>query len=289
MRDEIERMLTLQIIQPSKSAWGAPCILVRKPPEKGKPVPHRFVVDYRSLNEITVSDGYPIPTVQNILDFLCPGSGKYFAKLDLASGYWQVRLNPADRHKTAFCTQLGLWEFLSLPMGLKTSSNTFQRILNTVFSDFLYQFVIIYVDDIICWSDSQEQALKHCEKILSRASDYGVQLKLTKCKFFATTVDILGHQITPDGRRPTSKGIEAIINLPSPKNTTELKKFLGMVGFLREYIRNMSTRTLHFRSLLKKGVRFQWDEVHEAEFNDLKQAITSPDILLSHPRFDLEF
>ena len=173
--------------------------------------------------------------------------------------------------------------------GLKTSSNTFQRILNTIFSDFLYQFVIIYVDDIICWSDSQEQALKHYEKILRRASDYDVQLKPTKCKPFATTVDILGHQITPDGRRPTSKGIEAIINLPSPKNTTELKKFLGMVGFLREYIRNMSARTLHLRSLLNKGVRFQWDEVHEAEFNDLKQAITSPDILLSHPRFDLEF
>ena len=124
---------------------------------------------------------------------------------------------------------------------------------------------------------------------MSRASDYGVQLKPTKCNFFATTIDILGHQITPDGRRPTSKGIEAITNLPTPKSTTELKKFLGMVGFLREFFRNMSARTLHLRSLLKKGVRFQWDEVHEAEFNDLKQAITSPDILLSHPRFDLEF
>ena len=111
----------------------------------------------------------------------------------------------------------------------------------------------------------------------------------TKCKFFATSVDILGPQITPDGRRPTSKGIEAIINLPSPKNTTELKKFLGMVGFPREYIRNMSARTLHLPSLLKKGIRFQWDEIHEAEFNDLKQAITSPDILFLHPRFDLEF
>ena len=88
--------------------------------KKGKPVPPRFAVDYRSLNEITVSDGYPIPTVQNILD--C--SEKYFAKLDLVSGYWQVRLKPADRHKTAFCTKLGLWEFLRLPIGLKTSSNT---------------------------------------------------------------------------------------------------------------------------------------------------------------------
>ena len=95
------------------------------------------------------------------------------------------------------------------------------------------------------------------EHFTTCASDFGVQLKPTKSSFFATIIDILGHQITPDGRRSTSKGIEAIINLPSSKNTIELKKFLGMVGFLREYFRNMSTGTLHLRSLLKKGVRFQ--------------------------------
>ena len=150
--------------------------------------------------------------------------------------------------------QLGLWEFLRLPMGLKTSSNKFQRILNTIFSDFLYQFVIIH---IICWSDSQEQALKHYEQIMKRASDFAVQLKPTKCNFFATTIEILGHQVTPDGRRPTSKGIEAITNLPCPKSTSELKKFLGMVGFLREYIRNMFARTVHLRSLSKKCVHFK--------------------------------
>ena len=141
-------------------------------------------------------------------------------------------------------------------------------------------------------SDSQEQALKHHEKIEACIRLWR-SVKTAKCKFFATAVDILGRQITPDGRRPTLKGIESVINLPSPKNTTELKKFLGMVGFLRDYIRNMSARTLRLRSLLKKVSVFNWDEFHEAEFqeaefNDLKQSITSPDILLSHPRFDLE-
>ena len=135
-------MLTMQIIQPSKSAWGAPCIFVHKPFEKGKPVPLHFVLDYRSLNEITVSDGYPIPTVQNILDFLCPG--KYLAKFHLASGYWQDHLSPTYHHKMTLCTQLGFWEFLRLPLGLKTSSNTFQRILNTIFltKNFKYHFYI---------------------------------------------------------------------------------------------------------------------------------------------------
>ena len=109
IKTEIERMLKLQIVQPSHSAWGAPCILVRKPLEKGKPQPPRFVVDYRGLNAVTSGDGYPIPSVANILDAI--SGGKLFAKLDLASGYWQIPVNPKHRHKTAFATHLGLWEF----------------------------------------------------------------------------------------------------------------------------------------------------------------------------------
>ena len=163
IKQELGRMLKLNIIHPSTSAWGAPCILVRKPLEKGKPQPPRFVVDYRALNQVTKGDGYPIPSVLNILDTL--GGGKIFAKLDLASGYWQVPVNPQHIPKTAFVTHLGLFDFLRMPYGLKTAPQTFQRILNTVYSDFLYQWLIIYIDDIVIWSSEPTKALQQYEKV----------------------------------------------------------------------------------------------------------------------------
>ena len=132
IKNEIQRMLKMKIIQPSKSEWGAPCILVRKPLENGIQQPPRFVVDYRGLNSVTKGDGYPIPSISSILDSI--SMGKVFGHCDLASGYWQIPLRSQDRHKSAFCTHVGLYEFLRLPFGLKTAPNTFQRILNNLFT-----------------------------------------------------------------------------------------------------------------------------------------------------------
>ena len=228
IKEELERMVKLKIIQPSHSPWGSPCILVRKPPEKGKPQPPRFVVDYRALNAITLGDRYPIPNVSNILDAI--SEGKIFAKLDLASGYWQVPVNPKHREKTAFCTHLGLWENIRMPFGLKTAPQTFQRILNTVFADFLYKWLIIYIDDCVTWSSSYEEALGHYQQIFERASKFGVQFKPTKCSFFSTNLQILGHRITPQGRFPTEKGTESISSFPRPHNVSSLKRFLVFFG-----------------------------------------------------------
>ena len=135
-------MLSRNIIQPNHSPYGSPCILVRKPLEKGRPQPLRFVVDCRHLNSVTLCDGYPIPSVSNILD--APSGSKLFAKLDLACGYWQVSVNPKHVHKTVFATHLGLFELFKMPYGLKTAPQTLQRILNTVhsqirFSDSFYK------------------------------------------------------------------------------------------------------------------------------------------------------
>ena len=182
IKNELQRMLSMKIIQPSHSPYGSPCILVRKPLDKGKPQPPRFVVDYRRLNSITQGDGYPIPSVSNILDAL--SGGKLFAKRDLASGYWQVPVNPKHVHKTAFATHLGLYEFLRMPYGLKTAPQTFQRILNTVFSAFLYQWLIIYIDDCTIWSSSQQEAIHQYDKILATAVKFGLQFKPSKCYFF---------------------------------------------------------------------------------------------------------
>ena len=287
IKQELERMLKLNIIQPSTSSWGAPCILVRKPLEKGKPQPPRFVVDYRALNQVTKGDGYPIPSVSNILDTL--GGGKIFAKLDLASGYWQVPVNPQHIPKTAFVTHLGLFDFLRMPYGLKTAPQTFQRILNTVYSDFLYQWLIIYIDDIVIWSNEPTEALQQYEKVFQRAQKFGLQFKPQKCYFFSGNLEILGHRITPTGHFPTAEGTEAIVNMPRPHNARSVKRFIGMVGYFREYIKNMSTRTQHLRSLLHKGLPFVWTAHHEHEFNDLKNALVSPDVMLYHPNWNAPF
>ena len=287
VKTEIQCMLEMNIIEPSSSPWGSPCILVRKPLEQGKPQPPRFVVDYRKLNSVTISDGYPIPPLSNILDNL--SSGKYYSKLDLASGYWQIKLRTSDRQKTAFNTHLGLYQFLLLPFGLKTASSTFQRVLNTVFSDYLYKFLIIYVDDVISWVSTQEEALKNYELIFKRAVDCGVQFKATKCLFFSQSLDILGHHITDKGRSPTTKGIEAITKMPKPQNQTDIKRFLGLTGYFRDYIPNMHERTKHLRNLLRKGIPFKWDSCHEHEFNDLKSLIVSPDAMLYHPDWSKPF
>ena len=170
MKNELQRLLSLNTNKPSHSPYGSPCIFVRKPMEKGKPQPPRVVVNYRRLNAVTFEDGYPIPSVSNILDALSGGGGKLFAKLYLASGYWQVRVNPRDVHKTAFATHLGLYEFFQMPYGLKTAPQMFQRILNTVFSEYLYQWLIIYIDDCVIWSSNPIEALDHYEKILAKVT-----------------------------------------------------------------------------------------------------------------------
>ena len=234
-------MLALNIIRPSHSAWGAPCIVVRKPLEKGLPQPPKFVVDYCGLNTVTSVDGYPIPSVHNILDAI--SAGKMFAKLGLASGYWQVLVNPKHSAKTVVATHLELFEFLHMPFALETAPQTFQQVLSTIFAEHLYKWLIIYIDDCIIWSSNPEEALGQYEKVFKLAVKFGAQFKPSKCEFFSSDLEILGHRITPVGRFPISKGTNAIINMPRPHNVSAVKHFLGIVGYFQDYIRNMSMRT----------------------------------------------
>ena len=245
------------------------------------------MVDYRRLNSVTEGDGYPIPSISSALDAV--SQGKVFAKCDLVIGYWQIPIHQSNRHKTAFCTHLGLYEFLRLPFGLKTAPNTFQRILNTAFAYYLHKWLVIYVDDIIQWAMSDEEALARYSLLFQRLVKVGMQLKPLMCTFFSREIEILGHRITQDGRTPISKGVKAILSMPTPTNTSAVKRFLGLCGYFRDFIPCMSTRTQALRSLLKKGVQFQWTEETAREFQDLKQAITGPDVMLFHPDWNAQF
>ena len=178
---------------------------------------------------------------------------KKFAKLDLASGYWQVLVNPEHVHKTSFVTHLGHYEFLRMPYGLWTALQTFQHILNSVFADFLFQWLIIYIDDVIVWANTDHEVLSCYEFVFERAAKFGFQFKPTKCVFFSQDLEILGHCVTPLSRFPTSKGTEAISAMSRPRNVSSVKCFLGMVNYFRDYVRNMASRTKHLCSLLCKG------------------------------------
>ena len=173
--------------------------------------------------------------------------------------------------------------------GLKTAPQTFQRILNSIFSDMLYNWLIIYIDGLIVWSDNETEALQHYDRVFQHAIDFGIQFKPTKCAFFSQDLQVLGHRITPTGRFPTSKGTETISAMPRPKNVSGVKRFLGMVGYFRDYVRDMSNRTKHLRALLRKGTPFVWTSAHEAEFTDLKHSLLSPETMLYHPNWHSPF
>ena len=175
--------------------------MVQKPLGKGLPQPPRFVIDYRGLNIVTAGDGYPIPSISNVLDDL--SGGKKFAKLNSASGYWQVLVNSDHVHKTAFATHLHLYKFLRMPFGLKTASQTFEQILNSVFAGFLScQWLIIYIDDVIVWANTDHEALSRYELVFERTAKFGIQFKPSKCVFFSQDLEILGHRVTPLGQFP---------------------------------------------------------------------------------------
>ena len=192
-------------------------------------------------------------------------------------------------HKTAFATHLGSYEFTHMPYGLKTAPQTFQRILNSVFADFLYQWLIIYIDDVIVWANTDLEALSRYELVFEHAAKFGIQFKPTKCAFFSQGLEVLGHRVTPLGWFLTSKGTEAISAMPHPHNVSSVKRFLGMVNYFRDYVRNMASRTKHLRSLLCKGTPFVWTDAHEAEFADLKDALSSPDTMLYHSDWNSPF
>ena len=165
---------------------GSPCILVRKPPQKGKQHPPRFVVDNRRLNSVTQGDGHTLPSILSVLDVV--SQGIVFAKCALVSGHWQISIRPSDRHKTAFCTHLELYEFRRLPFELKTAPNTFQRILNTVCAEYLQKWLVVYVDDIIQWAITNKEALEQYSVLFQRLVKVGMQLKPSKYIFLAMEI-----------------------------------------------------------------------------------------------------
>ena len=202
--------------------------------------------------------------------------------MDLKSGYWQIEMEETSRPKTAFITPMGLFEFNKMPFGLATAPSIFQDLMNNTLQGMLFEFCLCYLDDIIVYSNSEEEHLKHLEAIFRRLDEAGLKLKLSKCEFFMKRLQFLGHLVSRDGIQPDFEKVRAIAKMPPPTCVKDVRAFIGMTSYYRRYMPNFSEVAVPLISLTRKNARFEWDDKCQMAFNKLKQLLTEAPVLV-HP------
>uniref|UniRef100_A0A803KDA6 Gypsy retrotransposon integrase-like protein 1 n=1 Tax=Xenopus tropicalis TaxID=8364 RepID=A0A803KDA6_XENTR len=282
MKKEVEEMLALGVIVPSQSPWASPVVLVPK-----KDGSTRFCVDYRKLNQVTVTDAYPMPRVDELLDHL--GNAKYLTTLDLSRGYWQIPLAPGDQEKSAFITPYGLFQFTVMPFGMKNAPATFQRVVNQLLEG-CQEFAQAYLDDIAIFSNTWEEHVQHLQRVLERIRQAGLTLKPGKCHFGMAEVQYLGHRVGSGRVMPEPAKVEVIVNWPTPTTQKQVLAFLGTAGYYRRFIPNYSAIAKPLTDLTSKRRPrvVTWTPECATAMSALKSALVNAPVL-SAPDFSRGF
>jgi len=207
-------------------------------------------IDYRSLNEVTIKNKYPLPRIDDLFDQL--QGAKYFSKIDLRSGYYQLKIRPSDVPKITFVTHYGQYEFTVMPFGLTNAPAYFMNLMNKVFMEELDKFVVVFIDDTLIYSKSAEEHEQHLRIVLERLRAHELYAKFSKCEFWLTKISFLGHILSEDGVAVDPVKVEAITNWKQPTMVTEVRSFLGLVGYYRRFIEGFSKIARPMTELTKK-------------------------------------
>lgn len=287
VNNQINEMLQQNIIQKSKSPYCSPIWIVPKKSDASGKQKYPLVIDYGSLNEITIDEKFPIPVMDEILDKL--GRCQYFTTIDLAKGFHQIQMDQRSIAKTAFSTKYGHYEYTRMPFGLKNAPATFQRCMNNLLEELIYKDCLVYLDDIIVYSTSLEEHIMSIRKVFEKLRIANLKLQLDKCEFLKKETEFLGHIITTKGIKPNPNKINPIIKFPIPKTPKEIKSFLGLCGFYRKFIPNFAKIAKLMTLKLKKGASINIkDNNYPSAFEKLKLLIISDPILI-YPNFERKF
>lgn len=279
LQDEIQKLLDAKIIRCSRSPYASPVILV---PKKDGSV--RMCVDYRRLNLQTIPEKWPLPRINDVLDGMV--GSKWFTKLDLRSGYYQVAMSNNSIEKTAFVTPDGHYEFLRMPFGLRNAPSHFSKIMYKALGSL--PFVKIYLDDITIHSETFEEHIQHVLETLKCLNEANLKLNGAKCSWFAQEISLLGHIINSNGIAMDPQKIETIQSMLPPQNVKQVQQFLGMVNYYRRFIKDFAKIAQPLANLIKKETPFNWTDLCHSAFEQLKKCLLTYPIL-RQPNFSREF
>ena len=291
VRNHLNELLQKGVIQESSSAYGAPIVLVRK-----KSGDLRICVDYRSLNKKIAKDVFPLPRIDESLEAL--GKATVFSTLDLASAYNQVEIEPSDRKKSAFTTQFGLFENIRMPFGISNAPATFQRLMTKIFRNDILRILIVYLDDIVIYSENFEDHLQSLDLVFGKLQEHGLKLKPEKCELFKSEVKYLGHILSKEGLKTDPDKTVAVKDWSRPHTLQELRRFLGFSSYYRRFVSDFAKIAAPLHNLVglvakqnkgkKASISKLWSESHEEAFLTLKEKLTTTPVL-AYPDFSSSF
>ncbi|GBG78883.1 hypothetical protein CBR_g28598 [Chara braunii] len=275
LRAQLDDLLDKGWIRPSSSPYGAPVLFVRK---KNKDL--RLCIDYRKLNAQTVKNVRPLPRIDDLLERL--GGAKYFSKLDLELGYHQISIRPDDRYKSAFKTRYRHFEWVVMPFGLTNAPTTFEAAMTNEFRAMLDRFVLVYLDDILVYSRTLDDHMRHLRRVLETLRRAKYKANRDKCEFVRQELEYLGHFVTPNDISPLSDKIQAIQKWQEPRNVTNVRSFLGLAGYYQHFIKGYSKIAAHLSKLQCEDRPFDFGEDARKSFLALKAALLSAKVLRTY-------